>query len=173
MLVLLGRAQMLSSRSFRGAVIQGGGEMGFRAICVALLLASLPFAGCGTMANLANSRPDEGGRSTFGGVRQDVACIKKASNGEFGFRTHTNSESEQYPQVALMLFCAVDLPFSLIGDVVTWPYTMAYTLVDQPIPTPPVMLSNTPVTPAIPTAPMTAAIPIPPVPQPGQLKTSP
>jgi hypothetical protein len=37
-----------------------------------------------------------------------------------------------------MLFCAADLPFSLIGDAVTWPYTAAYSFINQPIPTPPV-----------------------------------
>jgi len=113
--------------------------MGFRAICAALALSSLPTAGCGTVANLVGSHPEEGGKSPFGGVRQDVGCIQKASNGEYGFRTHHKSESEQYPQVALMVFCAVDLPFSLIGDVVTWPYTVAYSYINQPIPTPPVV----------------------------------
>lgn len=75
--------------------------------------------------------------SPFGGVRQDVKCIEKAANGEFGFRSHPKAESEQHAQVALMLFCAADLPFSLIGDVVTWPYTVAYSCINQPIPVPP------------------------------------
>ena len=112
--------------------------MAFRAICVALLLSSLPIAGCGTVANLVKSPPEEGGKSPFGGVRQDVSCIKKAANGESSFSTHPKSESEQHPQVALMLLCAADLPLSLIGDVVTWPYTAAYSFINQPIPTPPV-----------------------------------
>ena len=128
--------------------------MAFRAICVALLLSSLPIAGCGTVANLAKSDPQKGGVSPFGGVRQDVACIKKAANGELGFRTHTKSESEQYPQAALMLFCAADLPFSLIGDVVTWPYTVAYSCINQPVPIPPVIQ-------AIPAQPVTQLMPVP------------
>ena len=74
----------------------------------------------------------------FGGVRHDVWCIKKAANGEFGFKTYPESESEHHGQVALGLFCAADLPFSLIGDVVTWPYTAAYTYINQPVPVPPV-----------------------------------
>ena len=115
--------------------VQGGGEMAFRAIWVALLLSSLPIAGCGTVANLVCSPPEEGGKSPFGGVRQDVYCIK---NGEFGFGTHPKSAPEQHPQVAPMLLSAADLPFSLIGDVVTWPYTVAYSCINQPIPTPPV-----------------------------------
>lgn len=126
--------------------------MAFRASCVALLIASLPIAGCGTVANLARPGPDEGGKSTFGGVRHDVWCIRKAANGDFGLRRHTQSESERYPQVVLMLFCAADLPLSLIGDLVTWPYTAAYTFINQPIP-PPVVVANPPVIQAIPTPP--------------------
>lgn len=115
--------------------------MAFRSICVALFLASLLTAGCGTAANLVQSRPEEGGRSPFGGVRQDVQCINRAANGELGAGTHPQQGSEQYPQMALMLFCAADLPFSLLGDVVTWPYTAAYSFINQPIPTPGVVLA--------------------------------
>src|SRR5204863_7999403 len=97
-----------------------GGEMTFRTIRVALLLSTLPLAGCGTVANLARPGPAEGGKIPFGGVRQDVSCMKEATTGELGFRTHPKSESEQYPQRALVLFCAADLPLSLIGDIVTW-----------------------------------------------------
>src|SRR4051812_28079245 len=99
--------------------------MAFRTIRVALLLSILPAAGCGTVANLARQKPGQGGVSPFGGVRQDVDCIQKAVNGEGGFRAQPKSESEQSPQRALMLFCVADLPLSLIGDVVTWPYTAA------------------------------------------------
>jgi uncharacterized protein YceK len=140
---------------------RGGAAMAFRAICVALLLSSLSLTGCGTVANLARSDPEEGGRSPFGGVRQDAWCFKKAANGELGFRTHAKSESEEYPQVALMLFCAVDLPLSLIGDIVTWPYTASYSVINQPIPTPPVVFATPPVAQPIPTPPLTKPMPIP------------
>lgn len=126
--------------------------MSFRAICVALLLSSLPIAGCGTVVNLSRSDPEGGGKTPFGGVRQDVSCIEKAASGEFGFKARREPEVEQHAQVALMLFCAADLPFSLIGDVVTWPYTAAYSCVNQPVPTPPVTLAPAPVLP--PTAPL-------------------
>jgi hypothetical protein len=36
-----------------------------------------------------------------------------------------------------MLLCAADLPFSLLGDVVLWPYTVAYNFINQPLPIPP------------------------------------
>lgn len=120
--------------------------MGFRTICVALMLSSLPIAGCGTAANVVRSRPEEGGRLPFGGVQQDLWCMKKAATGEYGSKPHTKSDSEQYPQMVLMLFCAMDLPFSFVGDVVTWPYTAAFTFINQPVPVPPVTIINTPVT---------------------------
>lgn len=112
--------------------------MAFRAICVALLLSSLAGAGCGTVANLASSGPGAGGVSPFGGVRHDVACIKQAAPGESAVGAHPESNLKHCPRWALRLFCAADLPFSLLGDVVTWPYTMAYSYINQPIPTPPV-----------------------------------
>jgi hypothetical protein len=117
--------------------------MAFRAIGVALLLSCLPIAGCGTVANLARPGP-EGGKSPFGGMGQDVWCIKAAANGEMGFRKHAALESEQYPPVGLMLFCAADLPLSLVGDVVTWPYTATYTFINQPPPVPPVTQAPAP-----------------------------
>ena len=117
--------------------------MAFRAICVTLLLACLPAAGCGTAANLVRPGPEGGGKQPFGGVKQDVSCIQKAANGEVGFRSHPKSESEHYPRVVLMLFCAADLPLSLIGDVVTWPYAAAYSYINQPIPVPPVVIQAT------------------------------
>ncbi len=79
--------------------------------------------------------------SPFGGVKQDVYCIKQAANGESGSRTQPKSASEQHPQVARMLFYAADLPFTLIGDAVTWPYTATYTYINQPIPNPPIILA--------------------------------
>lgn len=135
--------------------------MSIRALRVALLLASLPVTGCGTVANLAKQKPGEDGVSPFGGVKQDVWCIQKASSGEFGLRAHPKSETEKYPRVALMILCAADLPLSLIGDVVTWPYTVSYTCINQPIPTPPVLIDQSPELPAIPTPPATSPMPIP------------
>src|ERR1700722_8617055 len=125
--------------------------MAFRAICVSLLLSSLPIAGCGTVANLVSSRPEDGGKSPFGGVRQDVCCMEKAANGEYSFRA--DPKPQQPPQVAQMLFSVADLPFSLIGDVVTWPYTAAYSCINQPIPTPPVTQAPAQLPPPLPEAP--------------------
>ena len=113
--------------------------MAIRTSCVALLLSTLPIAGCGTVANLFSPYPGQGGTSPFGGVRQDVSCLKKTANGDSAAGKHSPSQAEECRQTALMLLCAADLPLSLVGDVVTWPYTAAYTFINQPIPTPPVM----------------------------------
>jgi uncharacterized protein YceK len=139
----------------------GGGEMVFRAIWGALLLSILPIAGCGTVANVVRSNPETGGRTPFGGVRRDSVCITKAATGEFGPTTQQQSESEHYPQLGLMLICAADLPFSLIGDIVTWPYTASYTYINQPTPYPPIRYTNPP-----PSLPMPRPLPILPAPLP-------
>src|SRR5262245_17058402 len=135
--------------------------MACRAFCVAFLLSSLPIVGFGTVVNLVKPGPEEGGVIPFGGVKHDVKCIHTGTNGE------THPKSEQQLQVARMLFCAADLPFSLLGDVVTWPYTVAYSYINQPIPVPPVTVTNPPATQASPTPPLTPPMPtpIPPVTQ--------
>jgi uncharacterized protein YceK len=139
--------------------------MAFRAICVALLLSSLPIAGCGTVANLARQGPEEeGGMSAFGGVRQDVSCIKKAENGECSFWTQPKSEPAQHPQVALMAFYAADLPLSLIGDVVTWPYVVTFSYINRPTPIPPMTQVPTPPSTQAPT-PLATQAPTPPAAQ--------
>ncbi len=116
--------------------------MNFRAICTALLLSSLSITGCGTVKNTLTTRPEHGGKTPFGGVRHDMAHLKRAANGELGLCADPDMEPERDPQLALMLFCAVDLPFSLVGDIVTWPYTKTFTYVNQPVPTPPMMFSD-------------------------------
>jgi hypothetical protein len=119
-------------------------------MCVSLLLLSLPIAGCGTVANVVGVHPEEGGITPFGGVRIDAACIQKAANGESGLKPHCDSDAEQFQQAALMLLCAADLPLSLIGDLVTWPYTVSYTYINQPVPLPPVTQATVEIRPQTP-----------------------
>jgi hypothetical protein len=135
--------------------------MTFRAICVVLLLSILPAAGCGTVANVARQRPGDGGVVPFGGVHHDLWCIRKAAAGEFGLKNHHKAEPDLYPQVGLMLFCATDLPLSLVGDCLTWPYTAAYTFINEPLPPPPVEVMSPLVAQPIPTPPATLPQPNP------------
>jgi uncharacterized protein YceK len=114
--------------------------MAFRAIRVALLLSALVIAGCGTGVNLVRPGP-AGGKVPFGGVSQDLDGFHKAADGNSCFGKHPKAGQEQQPQVAPLLFFAADLPFSFLGDVVTWPYTASYTFINQPIPVPPLILA--------------------------------
>lgn len=117
--------------------------MTVRAIRAALLLSLLPTAGCGTVSNLAQTSSEKGGRVPFGGVNRDLACLHKAG-AEPGLGVYHKAESEPYPAEVLTLLCAVDLPLSLVGDLLTWPYTAAYTTVNAPVPVPPLVLVDAP-----------------------------
>jgi uncharacterized protein YceK len=100
--------------------------MADRAMTIALLLSTLLITGCGTVANLVVVDPQEGGKTPFGGVKHDALCIHKAQ-----------SESNEGRKIATTVVCAADMPFSFLGDVVTWPYTASYTFINQPVPVPP------------------------------------
>ena len=63
--------------------------------------------------------------------------MKKAAARDFSFGTHAPAGLKQPPQVVPWLLCAADLPFTFVGDIVTWPYTASYTSINQPIPLPP------------------------------------
>ena len=133
-----------------------------RAICVAVL-AVLPAAGCGTVANLAHPRPEDGGRVPFGGVKRDLAALHQSDGA--GLRAHHQPESEVYPRQTLAVLCALDLPFSLVGDVLTWPYTTVYSIVNEPVPVPAVVIADAPSAAPAPTSPPAAKpmpTPIPP-----------
>lgn len=145
--------------------------MPFRSGRVALLLLSLPLAGCGTVANLAASRSQEGGTVPFGGVHRDLQCLRGAANGDIGYRGRPKAaDQESYPRTALMLLCAADLPLSLAADTVLWPYTKAYAFINQPTPTPAIVQADppvpqttlTPVPVMAPPAPPTMPVPAPP-----------
>src|SRR5437763_439419 len=102
--------------------------MAFRGTCAALVLSSLFVAGCGTVANLVKPGAD-GGKTPFGGVQEDEWWINEAANGECV--VGSDRKSAEHPQLALMLFYAVDLPFTYVGDVLTWPYSAAYTFINE------------------------------------------
>lgn len=138
-----------------------------RAICVAVL-AVLPAAGCGTAANLAHTRPEEGGRVPFGGVKRDLAALQQP---EAGPRTHHAPESEVYPRQSLAVLCALDLPFSFVGDVLTWPYVTVYSIVNEPVPAPAVVIADATV--PVPTSAVPAVKPMSVPAAPGKLPAAP
>jgi uncharacterized protein YceK len=111
-------------------------------MCTVLLCAIIPVAGCGTFANVARQQPGAGGVTPFGGVRLDVECIRKATNGEPSSAASAEKKVSLYPKWAIVSLCALDLPLSLIGDILTWPYTATYSFINEPVPVPPVMIGT-------------------------------
>lgn len=136
------------------------------AIRVALLLSVLSAAGCGTAANLVGAGP--GKKVPFGGVAHDVRRLTEVRDGDFtvGWGGH-EWEPQPHQRVGLMVLCAADLPLSLVGDVVTWPYARAYTYINQPTDYPPIAVAPPPAAPAFPFRPVT------PVPADGRPQTTP
>ncbi len=108
--------------------------MASRAACFVVLLGGLAAGGCGTVANLAQPGAGGGGKVPFGGIQHDLYGVQGA---------HEESAPDSLPgsgpppRLGKGLVCAVDLPFSLVGDLVTWPYTAAYTFINAPVPVPP------------------------------------
>ncbi|MCE9563870.1 MAG: hypothetical protein K8U57_17650 [Planctomycetes bacterium] len=43
-----------------------------------------------------------------------------------------------------MVFAALDMPFSFVGDILTLPYTLGYTWANQPVAGPTVTIANQP-----------------------------
>ncbi len=112
--------------------------MTFRVVCVVLGLTILPLTGCGTTANLMRLYPEQNGKIPFGGVKQDMWCLAMAANGESNCCPGPVAGCNEVSPRAAMFWCAVDLPFSCIGDLLTCPYVMGYRFINQPIPIPPV-----------------------------------
>ena len=140
--------------------------MNVRALCVGSLLAVLPAAGCGTVSNTVLVRPQDGGKVPFGGVRQDASRIRQAADGAYTDAGHHQPDGEpdagRSPQVGLMLLFAADLPFTIVGDLLTWPYTWSYSVINQPTPVPPVVFTPPPAAlPALPPLPATPTLPAP------------
>jgi uncharacterized protein YceK len=80
---------------------------------------ALPLAGCGTFGNVCWLNREEGGQRVYGGVRAEVEILQ-ASEGTSG-STWVNSDDHRRKEV---LWCLLDLPFSVIGDTLTLPVTV-------------------------------------------------
>ena len=82
--------------------------------------------GCGTLNNLPPPGPapllDPGdpGSRTYGGVRAELECFRVSKCDPED--THPKKEISKLFLPAVI----VDLPFTLIGDTITLPYTLAY-----------------------------------------------
>jgi uncharacterized protein YceK len=99
--------------------------MAARTIAVGLALLALLNNGCGTPANTVWLNPGEGGKRVYGGVRVDLQSIETATTGSTGICVGGEEVKDRKRQVGTLLFFALDLPFSAIGDTLTLPYTLA------------------------------------------------
>jgi uncharacterized protein YceK len=116
--------------------------MAVRAIAFGVLLSSVAATGCGTVTNLVGCRPEVESKTPFGGVHQDVYCLKAAADGQYG-KADQKPPADPRPQLGLVLLFAADLPLSAVADLLMWPYTCSYTLINEPVPTPPMILATT------------------------------
>ena len=111
--------------------------MNVRATTAVLLLACLASAGCGTVANLCTAGPR---RAAASPSVASSTTSRTFRNRPAGTPTSRRTARDNYPRTALTLLCAVDLPFSFVGDVITWPYTASFTYVNQPAPFAPIQI---------------------------------
>jgi uncharacterized protein YceK len=83
---------------------------------IAIAFLTLLGSGCGTVANTVWFIPEEGGKRVYGGVKVDLQVAREALE-------------RPVPGKPLAgLWCLIDLPFSLVGDTITLPYTIPYPL---------------------------------------------
>ncbi len=121
-----------------------------RAIRVALLFAVVSSAGCGTAGNLVGAGP--GKKVPFGGVKRDLQCLTEVRDGDVALRTGQEWEPSRHEHHLMMVLCAADLPFSLLGDVISWPYTRVYSCINEPTDYPPIQIATPTTSSSLPTA---------------------
>ena len=88
------------------------------AAILAFVSSTLLSGGCGTFENLREATPpkdscDVSLKTVYGGVRSDCSYLAEWAN-------------PKGPEPKYLLLTALDLPFTLIGDTITLPYTLAY-----------------------------------------------
>ena len=92
----------------------------------ALAVVAVALGGCGTFANTCWLHDDEGGKRIYGGVCADAHVFRKSLAASLGSETPDALSREHHQKAAL--WSALDLPFSVVGDTLTLPYTIAATI---------------------------------------------
>jgi uncharacterized protein YceK len=89
-----------------------------------IVLVMIPFcvAGCGTVGNIVWSGPPAAAdhMAPYGGVYRDVCVARDCTEDAMSAKTFREFTSS----AAIVLFAAIDLPLSLVGDTVTLPITI-------------------------------------------------
>ena len=81
-------------------------------VCVSAALAS----GCGTLLNTAHYPYASGGEEIYGGVQLDYRVV---------------AQEHQKRSATTVALALLDMPFSLVGDTLTLPYTVALSMSRQ------------------------------------------
>ena len=90
------------------------------ALVLGFVSIALLCGGCGTVENLREATPPkyntgESWKTVYGGVQKDYSYISECRDVDF--------KNPHDPWLVIL-----DLPFTLIGDTITLPYTVAYEL---------------------------------------------
>ena len=93
-------------------------------VWVSLAAVALLNGGCGTVCNNAYLTHEEGGERVFGGVRNDFDGLRSAANDESGVSIGGEEYVDRESQVGKLLFHMLDLPFTVVGDTLSLPYTI-------------------------------------------------
>jgi uncharacterized protein YceK len=96
-----------------------------------LILPAVLSVGCGTVHNINPSREilfwDNKTTRVFGGVRDDLAGLSEMGGKDMYAILY---------DIVIAPFFVADLPFSLVGDTLTLPYTAVYALFSQRLTSP-------------------------------------
>ena len=76
-------------------------------------------SGCGTCANTLWLRPEEGGSRIYGGVRLGVETASEAVSRPY------DAEDDLVDRCQCIILPTLDMPFSLVGDTLTLPWTVS------------------------------------------------
>lgn len=112
--------------------------MSYRMLGMALVLTSLSTVGCGTAVNLVR-HGSEGGKVPFGGVQHDLDTFHETQAAAPTTAMGDTTTLTHFVNLGRRIFFVVDLPLSLIADTITWPYTSAYTFINEPVALPPIL----------------------------------
>jgi uncharacterized protein YceK len=96
-----------------------------RYVILAVVMACATYVflcGCGTSRNLVNDKP-----KVYGGVRVEIQAVTEPLTESLGLAAKPKSEGDDYLKdlnVIVGIALLVDLPFTIIGDTVTLPWTV-------------------------------------------------
>jgi len=92
-----------------------------RLLKIMLAIGALVSGGCGTFANTVWLADFEGGKRPYGGVLAEAGIVYDAATRKIGLDDPGN-------RVSILVASGLDLPLTAIGDTLTLPYTIPYSM---------------------------------------------